>query len=44
MPVEDWLALQKRFAHLLRPENAAVVDEIQAQVDEDWAALVERCD
>ena len=43
VPVADWLALQGRFAHLLRPENAAVVEEIQAQVEEDWAALVERC-
>src|SRR5688572_8930835 len=31
VPVADWLKLQGRFAHLLRPENAAVVEEIQAQ-------------
>jgi pyruvate ferredoxin oxidoreductase beta subunit len=42
VPVADWLALQKRFAHLLRPENAAVVDRIQAQVEKDWLALLER--
>jgi pyruvate ferredoxin oxidoreductase beta subunit len=42
-PVTDWLALQGRFAHLLRPENAAVVAEIQAQVEADWLALLEQC-
>jgi pyruvate ferredoxin oxidoreductase beta subunit len=42
-PVTDWLALQGRFAHLLRPENAAVVAEIQAQVEADWLALLELC-
>jgi pyruvate ferredoxin oxidoreductase beta subunit len=43
LPVADWLALQGRFAHLLRPENASVVDRIQAQVEDDWDALVARC-
>jgi hypothetical protein len=43
MPVVEWLALQERFAHPLRPENSAVVERIQAQVEEDWAALVARC-
>jgi pyruvate ferredoxin oxidoreductase beta subunit len=43
LPVEDWLAGQKRFAHLLRPENRALVAEIQHRVDQDWAELVRRC-
>ena len=43
-PVEDWLRLQQRFAHLLRPENHALVARIQEQVDADWAALLEHCD
>jgi len=42
--VKDWLALQSRFVHLLRPENAAVVEGIQMRVEEDWEALFERCD
>jgi pyruvate ferredoxin oxidoreductase beta subunit len=42
-PVEDWLAHQKRFAHLLRPENRALVEQIQHRVDEDWQALAARC-
>jgi pyruvate ferredoxin oxidoreductase beta subunit len=43
VPVEDWLSLQERFAHLLQPENRALVDRIQEQVEEDWRTLVERC-
>jgi pyruvate ferredoxin oxidoreductase beta subunit len=43
VPVRDWLALQGRFAHLLRPENAGVVEGIQVRVEADWEALVERC-
>ena len=43
VPVTDYLKLQKRFAHLLRPENRPLVDEIQHRIDEDWDALVARC-
>jgi pyruvate ferredoxin oxidoreductase beta subunit len=43
LPVERWLEGQKRFAHLLRPENARLVAVIQAQVDDDWAGLLARC-
>ena len=38
-----WLEGQQRFAHLLRPENAQLVTEIQASVDREWAALRARC-
>ena len=43
-PVERWLRSQQRFAHLLRPENAGLVRQIQEQVDAEWAELLERCD
>jgi pyruvate ferredoxin oxidoreductase beta subunit len=43
VPVEEWLKGQARFAHLLRPENRYLVDSIQAEVDEEWRALIERC-
>jgi pyruvate ferredoxin oxidoreductase beta subunit len=39
----EWLEPQKRFAHLLRPENRHLVNEIQARIDADWAALLARC-
>jgi pyruvate ferredoxin oxidoreductase beta subunit len=42
-PVEEWLRPQARFRHLFRPEHAGLVDEIQHQVDADWAALLARC-
>jgi pyruvate ferredoxin oxidoreductase beta subunit len=39
-PVEDYLRLQGRFAHLFHPARSdAVLDEIQAQVDAYWAAI-----
>jgi pyruvate ferredoxin oxidoreductase beta subunit len=43
VPVEVWLRPQARFAHLLRPENRGLVEQIQARVDADWEALVARC-
>jgi pyruvate ferredoxin oxidoreductase beta subunit len=43
VPVIEWLRPQGRFAHLLAPERAADVQEIQRTVDEDWDALVTRC-
>jgi pyruvate ferredoxin oxidoreductase beta subunit len=43
VPIEEWLRPQSRFAHLLRPENAAAVSEIQRRVDEDWTDLCLQC-
>ena len=38
LPVEDYLKLQGRFAHLFEPERQdAVLDAIQARVDAYWA-------
>jgi len=43
-PVEEWLGLQQRFAHLLRPGSEGLVRQIQDQVDAEWDALYARCD
>jgi pyruvate ferredoxin oxidoreductase beta subunit len=43
IPVADWLRLQTRFAHLLQPEQAPVLEQIQAQVEADWDDLLRRC-
>jgi pyruvate ferredoxin oxidoreductase beta subunit len=43
LPIERWLEGQQRFAHLLRPENAALVECIQQSVDRDWAELGSLC-
>ena len=42
-PLEDWLRPQQRFAHLLRPEAAGLLEEIRHQVWDDWEALLRRC-
>jgi len=39
-PIEEFLRGQKRFAHLLEPENADLLAHIQRHVDEEWDALV----
>jgi pyruvate ferredoxin oxidoreductase beta subunit len=44
VPIEEWLRPQKRFAHLLRPESAELVERIQRQVAGDWRSLRERCE
>jgi pyruvate ferredoxin oxidoreductase beta subunit len=44
LPIENWLSLQGRVAHLMRPESRPLVAEVQAQVDSDWQALLARCD
>ncbi|MDD5131274.1 MAG: thiamine pyrophosphate-dependent enzyme [bacterium] len=44
-PITEYLKLQTRFKHLLRPENAGIVAEIQKNIDENWAWLqmMEEC-
>jgi pyruvate ferredoxin oxidoreductase beta subunit len=40
-PVEAYLKLQGRFAHLFEPQRqAALIDEIQSRVDRYWEAVV----
>ncbi len=43
-PVSEWLKTQKRFAHLLKPENRHLLDELQLQVDREWEKLLRRCE
>jgi pyruvate ferredoxin oxidoreductase beta subunit len=43
LPVERWLAPQKRFGHLLKPENAGSLEHVQQRVDDEWARLLELC-
>jgi pyruvate ferredoxin oxidoreductase beta subunit len=42
-PIERWLEGQQRFAHLLQPENAHLIQHIQQSVDRDWAELRAHC-
>jgi pyruvate ferredoxin oxidoreductase beta subunit len=41
-PVIDFLKPQGRFKHLFKPENAALLAEIQTDVDRQWDALQKR--
>jgi pyruvate ferredoxin oxidoreductase beta subunit len=43
VPVQDWLKLQARFAHLQGAEHAELRAEIQSRVDADWEDLLTRC-
>jgi len=39
-PVTEWLKSQRRFAHLLRPDNSEVVAELQQGIDHEWEKLL----
>jgi len=41
-PLTEFLKLQKRFAHLFKPENKALMNEIQAHVDKTWEGLLKK--
>jgi pyruvate ferredoxin oxidoreductase beta subunit len=43
IPVMDWLKPQGRFKHLQKPDNKALADEIQADVDKNWARIQKLC-
>lgn len=39
-PLEEFLKVQGRFKHLLKPENKHVVEDLKRQVEENWQRLV----
>jgi len=43
-PVVEFLKPQGRFKHLFKEENKHILDEIQKDVDEDWARLERMCE
>lgn len=40
LPVKDFLKAQGRFKHLFRAENEHLIDDIQAETDKRWEALL----
>ncbi len=38
-PLEEFLKPQRRFRHLLKPENKHVLEELKRQVEENWERL-----
>jgi len=43
-PVEEWFKLQRRFAHLLKPENKELLEDIQKEIDKRWETLQKKCE
>ncbi|MCK4799778.1 pyruvate ferredoxin oxidoreductase, partial [Candidatus Parcubacteria bacterium] len=41
-PMLEWFKSQKRFKHLLSPENEGLVQEIQEHVDKEFARIKKR--
>jgi len=39
-PLEEFLRPQRRFAHLLRPENAHILEALKKNVEENWQRLI----
>ncbi|MDD3190166.1 MAG: thiamine pyrophosphate-dependent enzyme [Candidatus Pacebacteria bacterium] len=42
VPIEEWFKMQKRFKHLLKPENKKLLEEIQKHTDERFEKLKKR--
>ena len=42
-PYSDWLKRQNRFRHLFRPENTALLEDLQDEIDQNWDELLSRC-
>jgi pyruvate ferredoxin oxidoreductase beta subunit len=43
-PLEDFLRYQKRFEHLLLPENKNDLEELKKEINQEWQELVKRED
>lgn len=41
-PVSEWLKLQSRFRNILRPENQALLDDLQSFTDRQWETLLKK--
>ncbi|HOJ31573.1 MAG TPA: thiamine pyrophosphate-dependent enzyme [bacterium] len=43
-PIIEWLKIQGRFAHLLKPGNEKIIEGIQQEVDRRWENLLKKCE
>ena len=43
LPIEDYLRLQGRFAHMFNPGNEGTIQKLQKTVDNTWEKLLSRC-
>lgn len=42
-PLEEFLKPQKRFRHLLLPENKKILETLRAEINEEWGRLLKQC-
>lgn len=40
LPAEAYLKLQGRFAHLFKPDNQWMIQEVRKEADRDWEDLL----
>ena len=43
LPVEEYLKMQGRFAHMFKPGNEWMIEQVQKEVDKNWAELLALC-
>ena len=43
LPVEEYLRPQGRFAHMFKPGNEWMLEEVQKEVDRNWEELLKLC-
>ena len=43
-PVEEYLKMQGRFAHMFKPGNEWMIEEVQKEVDRNWEELLKLCE
>lgn len=43
LPVEEYLKLQGRFAHMFKPGNEWMITQVQEEVDRNWDELIKLC-
>ena len=42
--MEEYLKVQGRFAHMFKPGNEWMVEEVQKEVDRNWEDLLKLCE
>ncbi len=43
LPVEEYLKMQGRFAHMFKPGNEWMIEQVQQEVDRNWEELLKLC-
>ncbi len=44
LPAEEYLEMQGRFAHVFKPGNEWVIEEVQKEVGRNWEELQKLCE